>query len=150
MSIAGILRRVPLLCLLVAAGGTVILAVVTSVDPDNYFYYRHDTVRDWSYPTTAVVIVCTAVLGEAAVAAMALRAGASSRFWKRGLIVLLVLGPWAAVTSIFTVHMPLFVLLHHTWLWLLLLAIGVGVAVSGCASLLSWLRLRSTTATIRP
>jgi hypothetical protein len=61
MSVPKFLRRVPLLGVLIAGGATAMLIVVTSLDPDNYFYYRHDTERDWSYPATGVVGTCIAV-----------------------------------------------------------------------------------------
>ena len=122
------------------------LIVVTSLDPDNYFYYRHDAERDWSYPATGVVWTCVAVIAEAAIAAAALRPSPSARFWKRGLIALLPLLVWTAAVTGFFLHMPIFVLVHHMWLLLLVSSLCVGVAASGLAAAVSKLHvLRSST-----
>lgn len=118
------------------------LMVVTSISPDNYFYYRHDAQRDWSYPTTGVVIACLAVLGETTVAATVLRTSLSGRFWKRGLVALVLLALWAMPATAFVVHAPVFLLIHHAWLLLLLAFLGIGVAFSGLIALTTALRLR--------
>lgn len=148
MPIAKFLRRVPLLGVLIAGGATAMLIIVTSLDPDNYFYYRHDAERNWSYPAAGVVGTCIAVATEAAIAAAALRPSASSRFWKRGLVALLPLLIWSAAVTGFLLHMPVFVLVHHVWLLLLVASLSAGVVASGLAATISKLRLLRSSATI--
>ncbi|UWX03485.1 hypothetical protein H1235_10170 [Pseudoxanthomonas sp. NC8] len=69
-------------------------------------------------------------VAEAAFLAWSLQLG--RRLWRRTAIAALIFAPWAAFSSIFVVHAPVYLHVHLLWTWLVL-AVLVVVTVGSAA-----------------
>ena len=112
-------RKIIILLFAVATSLAIAYAVRLSLDSGNYFFRRPEARADWVYDLGSVVLVCSIMLAEALVACVALVASRPRLLWCRCLIGLVVLGPWAVLSTLLVVHMPAYALFHHLWVWLL-------------------------------
>ncbi len=122
-------RRIVILMFALATIAAIACAVYLSLSPDYYYFRKPEDRTSWVYSPGSVAFVCGAMLLEALVACFAIVATRPKALWARCLLALLVLGPWSFFSTMFVVHMPGYILLHHLWVWLLVLAVAfIGVA----------------------
>jgi hypothetical protein len=105
-------------------------AVKFSLDPDKYFRYPHMEYPAWSHPTAHVAFVVSIILFEGLAAILILVGPWPKRFWIRGLVGATLLVIWGQFSTLYVVHMPGYVLIHHLWVWLLSFAVAAVVLVS--------------------
>ena len=103
---------------------TIGLAIHQSRDPD--LYHRNSHIEDppWSHPTAHVAFFCVAILLEGIVAALILVGPWPRRLWSRGLLGAPILVAWGQLSTLYVVHMPGYVLVHHLWIWILSFLVG--------------------------
>jgi len=100
-------------------------AVRLSLDPNQYFFYAPEDRAAWECAPGHVAFVCSVMLAEAALF-WGVLVSPRPVLWVRCAIGLVVLVPWALLSTMVVVHAPGYVLFHHLWVWLLvgLLAIA--------------------------
>lgn len=116
-------------------------AVSVSLDPDQYYFHDPEARAGWRHPSASVAIVSGVMLLEAMAACLAIISPRPAALWLRCFLALLLLGPWALVSTLFVVHAPGYILIRHLWVWLLVLTL----VVTGTGSALRQLWLRVTT-----
>lgn len=116
-------------------------AVYLSLDPGNYFFYEPEDRAKWHYEPGSVAIICFLMLAESLVTLAALISPKPRELWLRCLLGLCLLGPWTLVSTMFFVHMPMYVLFRHLWVWLLVISLVLVGAASGIRQL--FLRLHA-------
>jgi hypothetical protein len=116
-------RMIIILLFAVATSLAIAYAVRLSLDSGNYFFHRPEARADWVYDLSSVVFVCSLMLAEGFVACLALVASRPQNLWGRCLIGLIVLGPWAVLSTMLVLHMPAYTLFHHLWVWLLVVSL---------------------------
>lgn len=113
----------------------VAFAVHLSLDPRNYFFYAGEDRSRWAYDPWGMALFGAVMVAEATVLLAAVIAPRPSALWQRCLLGLVVLWPWAVVSTMAALHMPLHVLFHHLWVWSLVAALVLILAISGLGRL---------------
>jgi len=133
-------RKITTATVALATLAAVGFAVYLSLDPDNYFFYGPDDRAKWVYHPGSVAFVCSFMLAEAALTLLALIASRPQALWLRCLLGLALLGPWALLSTMAVMHVPVYTLFHHLWVWSLVLSLLLVALASGTRRL--YLRLR--------
>ena len=118
--------------------------VRVSWDPSTYHRYSFESVDDWVHPTSDVALVCGLVVLETMVLLAIFLAPKPARLWSRALIGGLFFLPWAFFSTLFIIHAPIYLILHHLWVWFLaalLILSAIGSRIQ---------HLRESRATSRP
>ena len=136
-------RKITALLFALVAIAVVAFDVYVSLNPDHYYFRTPEDRADWTYDPGGVAFVCAVILAEAAIVCLAIVARRPKFLWIRSFIALLLLGPWSIFSTLFVVHMPGYILLHHLWVWLLVLALIVVGAVSAIRHLYNRLNGRA-------
>jgi hypothetical protein len=106
-------------CTLIVIG----FAIYISYDLDYYFFYNRSDRSSWIHPSANVLLFCTFIIVEAAILAMIIVSPKPKRLWFRGIIGMILLIPWVCYSTMFVVHMPGYILIHHLWAWLITLVV---------------------------
>ena len=135
-------RRTLTACWIILTLAAIGFAITLSFDPDNdYFRHGSDARANWTWRPLPVAIVCAAMAAEAAVL-HAVWFARAARAWKRALLALAFVTPWALLVSLAFMHLPRFVHLHIVWVWLVLVGLAVTVLVDGVRTFVERLRMR--------
>jgi len=121
---------------------TIGLAIYISYDFDYYFFYQQSDRSKWVHPSVNVLLFCTFMLFDAAILAMVIAASKPQRLWFKGIIGMLPLIPWVCYSTMFVVHMPGYVVIHHLWAWAVTVVLIIVTLVSGIAHVASVIKQR--------
>lgn len=127
------------LCTLIIIG----LAVYVSYDLDYYHFYAQGNKSNWVHPTSNVLLFCAFIIAESVILAMIIIMPKPIRLWARGMIGLIILIPWVGYSTMFVIHMPGYILLHHLWAWLIGLLVFVMTLSSAAVHIISIIRQRA-------
>ena len=127
------------LCALAVIG----LAIYISYDLEYYFFRHQSDQGNWQHPTANVMLFCTFILVEGIVLSLILTAPLPTRLWVRGIIGSIVLIPWVYYSTLFVLHMPGYILIHHLWAWVITFITAVVSLISAIAHAKSTLRNRT-------
>jgi len=113
------------------------MAVASSLDPHQYFYYRPEDRSRWTYDSASVLLACLFMLVAATIATAALIAPWPRLLALRCTLALLLLVPWGMFSTQFVLHAPGYVFIHHLWLLFIILV----VLLAGLGSLVRYVAL---------
>lgn len=101
-----------------------------SLDPRYYFFHDDARRAAWAWKPAGVLLMLAIIVLEAAVVAAVIALKRPAALWLRAVFALLLMLPWAFMSSMFVVHAPGYLMLHILWCWLLVLLLAGMLVVS--------------------
>jgi hypothetical protein len=122
--------RLTLLIIVITALAAAARVIQVSFDPAQY-HRAAEELANWTHPAGSVALFTGFVLGEAAIACIALWTGGQTRLWRGAVSALVPLALWSFFPLMFSMHAPGFMLAHHMWLLMLIGGLAVLALSSG-------------------